>query len=232
MNRTVIHLESKDVPAYLRGSYTGKKFKAVITESFTIPASAGIWNGGSRDTYSFVELGSGRTVQSPYQQTAPWDQHSSEFSAQLPPEIALIEHTIFCGKDLGLTFYLHPDAVVKMLPPNNPELTETQKLVLNATASLKASYNGKDRYENSKPYGAMSKEEVAERLTKVKELFALKGNVKLQSGKMATARITELENWSNFFPSRNQWESAKEELIAQGYLNKAGAITVKGRNAR
>lgn len=33
------------------------------------------------------------------------------------------------------------------------------------------------------------------------------------------------------FPSREQWEAAKAALMARGFLNKAGAITVKGKNA-
>jgi hypothetical protein len=31
--------------------------------------------------------------------------------------------------------------------------------------------------------------------------------------------------------SREQWEEAKASLISKGLLNKAGAITVNGRNA-
>lgn len=225
-----IYLDAKDVPQYLRGSYTGRQFKAIITDSITVPQDAGVWGGGSRDTYRFVELSTGRSIASPCQKTAPWDSTRQEFNAPLPPGIAMVEHTMFCGKDLGLTFYVHPDSAAKLLPDTSAtqELTETQKLVLNATAN----YNGKDRYENSKPYGSMSHDEVSARLAKVRELFAAKGNVKLQSGKMVAERIAELESWTNFFPSRIEWDTAKEDLITLGYLNKAGAITNKGRNAR
>lgn len=33
-------------------------------------------------------------------------------------------------------------------------------------------------------------------------------------------------------PTTEQWEAAKASLIAKGLLNKAGAVTVAGRNAR
>ena len=33
-------------------------------------------------------------------------------------------------------------------------------------------------------------------------------------------------------PTRAQWDEAKAALIGRGLLNKAGAITVTGRNAR
>ena len=226
------YLDPKDVPSYLRGGYTGKKFKVIVTDSISVPNNAGLWSGGSRETYSFVELSSGRSVPSPCQQTAPWDSQRKEFNSPLPVGIAMVEHSMFRGKDMGLTFYIHPESATKLLPNKTVELTETQKLVLNATGSLKASYNGKDRYENSKPYGAMSQSEVSERLAKVETLFAAKGDVELKSGKRAGARVEELRSWSNFFPSREEWDTAKAELVTLGYLNKAGAITNQGRNAR
>lgn len=227
-----IYLDSKDVPQYLRDGYTGKTFKAIVTDTITVPQDAGVWSGGSRDTYSFVELATGRSVPSPCQQPSPWNKERQEFSSPLPVGIAMVMRSWFCGKDMGLTFYVHPDSAAKLLPAATAELTETQKMVLNATASLKSSYNGKDRYENSKPYDSMSHAEVEARLAKVEAIFAASGNVVLKSGKRASDRIAELKSWTNFFPSREEWETAKAELITLGYLNKAGAITNKGRNAR
>jgi len=231
MKTKTIYLDPVQVPSYLRGGYSGKQFKAVVTDSITVPRDAGVWGGGSRDSYHFVELATGRSVPSPAQQTAPWISERQEFNSPLPDGIAMVKHTIFCGKDLGLTFYIHPDSAAKLLPEPTMDLTETQKLVLNATASLKASYNGKDRYENSKPYGSMSRAEVAARQAQVEAIFLEKGNLTLKSGKKTSDRIEELKAWTNFFPSREEWETAKQELIALGYLNKAGAITNKGRNA-
>jgi hypothetical protein len=43
MNAT--YLDVRMVPAQLRGDYTGKKFKAVVCESVTIPMTAGLWDG-------------------------------------------------------------------------------------------------------------------------------------------------------------------------------------------
>jgi hypothetical protein len=56
-------------------------------------------------------------------------------------------------------------------------------------------------------------------------------NVRLKSAKKVSDRIDELKAWTNFFPSREEWDASKAELIQAGYLNKAGAITNKGRNA-
>ena len=228
-----IYLDAKDVPAYLRGGYTGNRFKAVVSDSISVPMDAGLWEGGSRETYSFVELATGRSVDSPAQRSAPWSKERQEFNSPLPAGIAMVVHSMFCGKDMGLTFHVHPDSAAKLLPAGGQqELTETQKIVLNATASLKSSYNGKDRYENSKPYDSLTRAEIAQKLTSIELIFAAKGNVMLKSGKMAVDRMEELKAWTNLFPTRDEWDLAKAQLIAHGYLNKAGAITTKGRNAR
>jgi hypothetical protein len=47
---------------------------------------------------------------------------------------------------MGLTFYVHPDNAVKLLPPTI-ELSTMEKAVLDATRSYKSSYMGKDRYQ-------------------------------------------------------------------------------------
>jgi hypothetical protein len=133
------------VPAQLRGAYTGKQFKAIVCTEMTIPADAGLWAGGSRDRYSAIDFASGRQVSFPGQQAAPWDDSRRERHIKLEPSFAVVEHTIFQGKDLGLTFYLHPDNATKLLPPSH-ELSECEKLVLLYTATRKSSYMGKDRY--------------------------------------------------------------------------------------
>jgi hypothetical protein len=189
-----IYLDPKMVPAQLRGSYNGKMFKAYVCTETTIPSDAGIWGGGSRNKYYAINFSTGEIVPFPGQNSAPWDSSRHDLKVTIEPGIAVVCHTIFSGKDLGLTFYMHPDNATKLLPPPT-ELSEREAIVLDATASLKSSYNGKDRFE-------MKREDWS-------------------------------YPWRNNppFMSRDQWEVAKTSLIAKGLLNKAGAITVNGRNA-
>lgn len=186
-----IYLEPAQVPAALRASYSGKKFKAQVCESVDIPADAGLWDHGSRSHYFAVELQSGAQVAIPGQASAPWDESRRSQSVALKPGFAIVLHRMFSGQDMGLTFYIHPVNAAAMLPPS-VDLSDVQKIVLKATRDYKASYNGQDRYDLAKPYS--------------RDALAL-------------------------YPSREQWEAAKASLIAGGFLNKAGAITVKGRNA-
>ncbi len=189
--QNAIYLEPKLVPAVLRQGYQGTKFKAVVCESVTIPMDAGLWSGGSRDHFSVVSLEHGTRV-IPGQELAPWARERGERTIELNPSIVVVEHSIFCGKDMGLTFYVHPQAATKLLPPPATELSATEKLVLESRG-YKSSYMGKDRYQMM----------------------------------LANARYSNAP-----FPTRQEWTAAEQSLIGQGYLNKAGAITVKGRNAR
>lgn len=139
-----IHLDRNMVPAELRGSYTGNSFKAVVTETVTIPAGAGMWQDGSRDTWFLVNLTTGARMSA--DDHAAFRTGGQEKTAKLEPDVAVVCHSIFCGKDTGLTFYVHPENARKLLPAP-VELSDLDKLVLVATRNLKASYAGRDRYQ-------------------------------------------------------------------------------------
>ncbi len=191
-----IHLESNQVPATLRAGYNGKHFKARVCETVTVPADAGLWSGGSRETYKAVELATGREVPAANHSSAPWNAGRQDRTITLQPGMAVVCHSMFCGKDMGLTFYVHPQNAATLLPAPAAELNSLQQTILNYTISRKSSYNGQDRYD----------------------MAASDFNFK------ARGKTT------NRFPSRDEWNTAKTELVALGLLNKAGAITVKGRN--
>jgi len=190
-----IYLEPALVPAALRGGYTGKKFKVVVHPEVSIPRDAGLWSGGTREHYSAIRLDTGVQVPLAGQQASPWaESRQTDTFVTLSPGIAVVKHSIFCGKDMGLTFYVHPDNAAKLLPAPAAPLNDHEQIVLNATCAYKSSYGGRDRYEMAKGdnYGEAS----------------------------------------IYFPTRVEWQQAKESLIGKGLLNKAGAVTPAGRNAR
>ena len=141
---TTIHLEPHKVPAHLRGSYSGKRFQVQVCETVTIPADAGLWSGGSRDVFSAIELSTGRQVNWPGQNTAPWDNERRAAEVSLAPDFAVVRHTQGCYSDM--TFYIHPLNAAALLPAP-VELSDWDKIVLKATRNFKSSYGGKDRYQ-------------------------------------------------------------------------------------
>jgi hypothetical protein len=176
-------------------------FKAIVTEKVTVPMTAGLWDGGTRETYRLVDLATGDEMPAS-DDFAPPDNSRKDREIVLKPGYAVIRHSVFCGKDTGLTFYVHPSNAAAMLPAS-VELPGFEKMVLEATCALKASYGGRDRYEMAKDNSRWE-------------------HYRAEYGLADGAA----------FPTRAQWDEAKASLIAKGLLNKAGAVTVKGRNAR
>jgi len=191
-----IHLEPSQVPAALRGAYDGHKFKAVVCESVEIPVTAGLWNGGSRDFYKAIDLATGQVGHGSFQDEAPWGNRQAR-QFKIDPGLVVVKHSISCGIDVGLTFYVHPANAAQLLPAPSAKLSDLEKMILEATRSLKSSYMGRDRYQM----------------------------------KLEDHRYTPDGERGIPFPTRGEWEQAKADLYSKGYLNKAGAITVKGRNA-
>lgn len=141
-----IYLEPSKVPPQLRGGYMGKKFAVRVCETMTIPIDAGLWSGGSRELYRVVRFADGAAVTMPGQSSSPWDQGRRDQTVTLTPDLCVVRHSDFCGKDMGLTFYIHPANAAPLLPAP-AELTKAESLVLSYTASRKSSYMGKDRYD-------------------------------------------------------------------------------------
>jgi hypothetical protein len=190
-----VYLDSKMVPNHLRGGYSGKQFSAIVSDNVNIPSCAGLWDGGSRDTYKIVRLADGKEIEGSDNMSAPWDKNRADRIVKLEPGFAVVCHSIFCGKDMGLTFYVCAIDAAKILPAP-VKLSENEKLILKATKNFKPNYGGKDRYD------------------------MMRDNISPSWKTDAPA-----------FMSRDTWNNVKAELIVKGYLNKAGAITVLGKNA-
>jgi hypothetical protein len=176
-------------------AYRGKKF-AIEIRDYPIDVRS-YWDGGSRDYFTFVNLTTYETMAMPAQSGFDRQIQGAD-SVTIPAGFACVQHTIFCGKDLGLTIIVGPSNAALLITEQSAALTEDQTLVLAYTRGRKSSYAGRDRCDMA---------------------------------------IEDMRSSRRFDPSkpepitRDRWNSAKASLIDAGYLNKAGAITVKGKNA-
>lgn len=174
--------------------YKGKKYRVVPLDSVTIMDLN--WHGGTRSQYRGCTLAGERTgALDKWNAVAPWRNAAEGSQVEIPKGACLVKHSMFCGKDSGLTIYVHPDNMPGMLPAP-VELTAHERIVLRAHKECKSSYNGKDRYELAAPYDYTWNK----------------------------AKYPD-------YPSRPQWDAAKQSLISKGLLNSRGAITNEGRNA-
>lgn len=175
--------------------YRGKKVQIKVSQGAIDTRS--YWDGGSRDYFTFVNLASMQSLAVPAQSAFDRPVAGAD-SVMLPAGFVCVRHSIFCGKDAGITILVHPDNAPMLIDAPKSDLSADQILVLSYTRSRKSSYAGKDRCQM-----AQEDQDYAHRMDPSKP-----------------APIT-----------RESWETAKSALIESGHLNKAGAITPKGRNA-
>ena len=102
---TVKHLISVSFP-----TYRGRKVSAHL---YNHPIGLDLnWSGGSRDQAVLIDFanGSSRHLRAP----SPFSREGHEPTA-VPVGSILVVHSIFMGKDAGITFYVNPG-------PNTPTL--------------------------------------------------------------------------------------------------------------
>lgn len=144
----VHHLEHLDdeglkaIRAATFPAYRGRSVCVVAAESLTLHNTQ--WSGGSRTQYVLISL---RPIKAMPIPSAPFLQHSQmhETPQEIRPGFAIVSHSYFCGKDGGLTIYLHPSEMPKRLKAET-DVTDDERIVLYATRSLKSSYAGVKNY--------------------------------------------------------------------------------------
>jgi hypothetical protein len=82
-------------------AYKGRKVNATLLAG---PISLDLnWSGGSRDQAVMIDLASG--TRKPLRAPSPFERAGHE-PFMPPPGVILAVHSIFCGKDAGVTFYV------------------------------------------------------------------------------------------------------------------------------
>jgi hypothetical protein len=94
------------VKALLRVSFPNYRGRKVSASAWRGPLSLDLnWDGGSRDYVVLIDFAAeriGRLV-SP----SPWARGAHD-PVDAPPGSILAVHSIFCGRDVGVTFYVRP----------------------------------------------------------------------------------------------------------------------------
>lgn len=114
----IIYLSSRDVPAWLRSldGYRGRKFKMRVSESVSVSNHEGYWDGGSRTLHFACRTSDGQVLALDDTRKHPFHVRPGSTVYKTEPGIAIVAHSIFCGKDTGLTFYVHPVDAPRLLP--------------------------------------------------------------------------------------------------------------------
>ena len=86
-------------------AYKGRKVRV----SNYIPTSLDSWwDGGSRDYYVFYQPSTRKTF-SVHSNHPFFESTQPRNLNELPEDVLLVRHSIFCGKDIGITIHIKPD---------------------------------------------------------------------------------------------------------------------------
>lgn len=95
--------------------YRGRKFQVEAACQVTLYDLN--WSGGTRSVYRTCTT-EGRYIGSSAKANAaaPWNNAAEGQRVPVPQGAVIVKHSEFCGKDCGLTIYIHPEDMPKLLP--------------------------------------------------------------------------------------------------------------------
>ncbi len=116
-------------------NYRGTKVQVEASEQYS---PENYWSGGSRTYAVAYNLATG-TVNQPARATEDPSRGEAHVTIDILQDVAIVEHIIFCGKDLGIRIIVHPDNLTPLLPALT-ELTERQLSILATVRCYISSY--------------------------------------------------------------------------------------------
>ena len=109
-----IKVKKSQVKPILAATFPGYKGRTITVEfKPTVTFWNTNWSGGSKNSYVAVSS-DGRSAK--LNVPAPWVNIAEGQTVELPQYALIVEHSHFCGKDVGITIYAHPAHLPKWLP--------------------------------------------------------------------------------------------------------------------
>lgn len=114
-----VKVTRNDVAQIIRAtfpSYKGRKITVKPKASIAIDSSGLNWSGGTRYQYRACTLeGQATGNLDRHNASAPWEKAPGSHSVEVLQGHVIVEHCMFCGKDLGLRIYVNPADMPKLL---------------------------------------------------------------------------------------------------------------------
>jgi hypothetical protein len=114
MMNEAIKVSKKQIPSMLLKAfpdYNGRKFKIEVRQNYFMQ---NYWSEGTRYYCKAVNMVTGEIVDPSWDTQNPFKQiaHST---IEIPVGVCIVEHVIFCGKCLGLRFYIREENLARLL---------------------------------------------------------------------------------------------------------------------
>lgn len=110
-----IEVSFKEVSSLIQKAFPGAKSRRTVKiDSREVYRVSDYWDGGSRNYAMFINLSNGTVMSSSDIPQENIQKAANPFnlpicSVTLTPGFIVVEHTIFCGKDLGYRIYCSPE---------------------------------------------------------------------------------------------------------------------------
>jgi len=194
--------------------YQGRKFKVnVVPEGTSIDVTS-YWQDGSRDYYAILNLSTMRSMQVPQN----GDPHTKRIApVKIHENMCVVQHSIFVGKDAGLTFIISEKNAAQLLPSNDNNLDKKEKTVLVLLRSLKPAYRRDEA--NKAGISAQEYEQIVANL-KVKQ-YVNSGGAITAKGKNAVSGIRDL------YQLRNEKMTVQSKPVQEKALTEATSLLQK-----
>ena len=131
--------------------YRGRKIR-IVPQRHPLDCKS-YWEGGSRDYFVFVRLDTFAVAPMPAQSAFDRDIRGAE-SVTLPPGVICVEHSIFCGKDVGIRIHVNPENLASMLPVSHPALLPPAPVEANYSVVESKVWQHKETGRKVSPYGS------------------------------------------------------------------------------
>lgn len=139
--RHIITKPDSTINRIVNASFSGYKGKRIILSTEIPTKLDSYWDGGSKDSYAFYNLDTGKSK--PLASNHPFfEKQNPRDLLYLPERNLLVKHSIFCGKDMGITIYANEKDLTPMIPESIETVSKLEYIVLKYTWSLKNSYGG------------------------------------------------------------------------------------------
>lgn len=109
-----VSLKDKGVKAVVKVAfpdYKGRKVKVEAVEKVDVYDLN--WSGGTKNEYRFINADDLNTAGLPH--LAPWNNVYEGQRFTMLKNSIVVKRCYFCGHDLGLTIYVHPDLMPRMI---------------------------------------------------------------------------------------------------------------------
>lgn len=115
-----IRVRRRDVAAIIAATYPDHRGRKIeVRPTVQVALHDLHWSGGTRSEYRACTLdGTALGSTERVARLAPWS--SAALAAEgarveLPPGTAVVEHSVFCGRDMGLRVYIRPEDMPRLI---------------------------------------------------------------------------------------------------------------------